>query len=157
MPVIEPTEILSPNDRSRVRFATRGVLSSRLLAFMFDFVAIAILWAVSAVALGFLGFLTFGLAWLALPVLWQIVALFYNGLTVSGPGRGTWGMRIAGIELIRTDGTGLDFLSAAVHAVLFYVSVVVLTPLVLVLGMVRNDRRLLHDLLLGSVAVRRIS
>ncbi len=157
MRVIEPTDIIPPTGSPAPRFDTRGVLSSRLFAFVVDVAAVGILWAVWAFALGFLGFLTFGLAWLILPVLWPLVALFYNGLTVSGPQRGTWGMRIAGIELVRTDGTGLDFVSAAVHAVIFYVSVAVLTPLVLLLGMVRNDRRLLHDLLIGSVAVRRVS
>ena len=157
MRVIEPTEILSPSGRPARRFDVQGVLSSRLFAFLVDVVAIAILWAIWAFALGFLGFLTFGLAWLILPVLWPLVALFYNGLTVSGPRRGTWGMRIAGIEMIRTDGTRLDFVSAAVHAVVFYVSVAVLTPLVLLLGAMRNDRRLLHDLLIGSMAVRRDS
>lgn len=157
MRVIEPTDIIPPTGRGAPRFDTRGALSSRIFAFAVDFVVVGILWAFWAFMLSLLGFLTFGLAWLVLPVLWPLVALFYNGSTVSGPHRGTWGMRIAGIELVRTDGTRLDFISAAAHAVIFYVSVAVLTPLVLLLGMVRNDRRLLHDLLIGCIAARRVS
>ncbi len=155
MPVIEPTEIIPPRGRYVAASPYSGVLGSRLFAFLIDVVAVGVLWGIATMIVLTMGLLTFGLAWLLLPALWPIVALFYNGLTVSGPRRGTWGMRVAGIQLVQTDGGRVPFVTAAAHAVLFYVSVSVLTPLVLLIGMVRNDRRLLHDLLVGTVAVRR--
>jgi uncharacterized RDD family membrane protein YckC len=41
----------------------------------------------------------------------------------------------------------------AVHAVLFWVSVSALTPLILLVGFFNERRRLLHDILLGVVII----
>jgi len=39
------------------------------------------------------------------------------------------------------------------HAVLFWISVSMLTPLVLLLGLFNGRRRLLHDLILGTIVI----
>ena len=39
------------------------------------------------------------------------------------------------------------------HAVLFWISVSVLTPLVLLVGLFNGRRRLLHDIVLGTVII----
>ncbi|PSC03230.1 hypothetical protein SLNSH_20005 [Alsobacter soli] len=134
---------------------TSGVLAGRIGAWLVDFVVIGILWAIFAVALVILGFLTFGLSWMLLAPLWPIVAVIYSGVTVSGPARGTIGQRMFGVELRTTSGQTAPFIVAAVHAVFFYVSISTLTPFVLLFGLVRADRRMLHDLLSGLIAVRR--
>ncbi len=41
----------------------------------------------------------------------------------------------------------------AVHAVVFWVSVSVLTPFVLLVGLFNDRRRLLHDMLIGTVVI----
>jgi uncharacterized RDD family membrane protein YckC len=41
----------------------------------------------------------------------------------------------------------------AVHAILFWVTISALTPLVLVIGLLNARGRLLHDFLLGTVVI----
>jgi uncharacterized RDD family membrane protein YckC len=132
-----------------------GVLGGRMGAWLVDVLVIGVLWGIFTVALFVLGFLTFGLTWMLLAPLWPIIAVIYSGLTVSGPRRSTWGMRAFGVEMRTTSGQTPPFIVAAVHAVFFYVSISTLTPLVLLVGLFREDRRLLHDLLAGLIAVRR--
>src|SRR6478752_7870618 len=134
---------------------TAGVLGGRFGAWIVDFFVIGILWAIFSVAVFILGFLTFGLAWYLLAPLFPIIAVIYSGLTVSGPRRGTFGMRMFGVEMRTTSGQTAPFIVAAVHAVFFYISISTLTPFVLLFGLVRADRRMLHDLLCGLIAVRR--
>jgi uncharacterized RDD family membrane protein YckC len=129
-----------------------GVLAGRCMAVIVDLVIVgfiaAVLWLV-------IGLTTLGLGLFVLPPLFPLVGLVYSGLTVSGPNRGTIGMRMFGVEIRTMDGGTPDFVIAAVHAVFFYVSVSMLTPLVLIVGLFRDDRRLLHDLLTNIIAVRR--
>ncbi len=129
-----------------------GVLAGRSMAVCVDVVVVGIITVVLWIVLGLM---TFGLAFLLLPPLFPIVGLLYSGFTVSGRHRGTLGMRMFGVEMRTMSGASPPFVVAAVHAVFFYVSVTMLTPLVLLVGLVREDRRLLHDLLTGLIAVRR--
>lgn len=132
----------------------RGVLASRIFAFFVDAIIISVLFYIFFFVLAILGFATFGLTWFLIPPLFWLTALLYNGFTISGRRRSTLGMRLFGIELVGLDGSRLSFLTAAVHAVLFYISVSVLTPFILLVGLVRNDRRMVHDLLTGAIALR---
>jgi len=138
------------------RFNTTGVLGGRVLAYLVDLVVVFLLWAIFVTVLTILGFVTFGLAWLLIAPLFPIIAVLYSGLTISGPHRGTVGMRMAGVQVQNINGQPAPFVVAAVHAVFFYVSVSMLTPLVLLFGLFRDDRRLLHDLLAGLIAIRRV-
>jgi uncharacterized RDD family membrane protein YckC len=45
------------------------------------------------------------------------------------------------------------FVLGAVHAVAYWVTVSVLTPLVLLVGLFNERRRLLHDILVGTVVI----
>jgi len=49
------------------------------------------------------------------------------------------------------------FVLGAVHAIIYWVSVSALTPLVLVIGLVNPRKRLLHDLLVGTVIINNAS
>ncbi|MHB2165995.1 RDD family protein [Alsobacter sp. R-9] len=133
----------------------RGVLGARIGAFCVDVVVVFFLWLLFTVVLFVLGFLTFGLSWLLLAPLFPIVALLYNGLTVSGRHRGTIGMRLFGVEMRTVSGNTPAFVVAAVHALFYYVTVTTLTPFILLFGLVREDRRMIHDLLSGVIAVRK--
>ena len=132
--------------------ALDGVRRRRVAAVALDLVLVSVLafglWLALLV-------LTFGLSLVILPPLFPFVAFFYNGLTVSGPSMATPGMRVCGLEL-RTNATGgrVSFGAAALHAVLFYFSWTV--PPILLASLMARDKRCLHDMLSGVIAVRRL-
>ncbi len=131
--------------------AFSGVLIRRMTAFMLDLIIVSIF----SVAIWFaLGFLTLGFAWLFLPPIFPLVAFFYNGLTVSGPQMATPGMRAMDLELRMLDGQRVSFLIAAAHAVLLYLSLYLFAPILLV-ALVTDGKRCLHDILAGVIMTRR--
>jgi hypothetical protein len=62
-------------------------------------------------------------------------------------------MRATNIEMRTGTGGRMFPLLAAMHALIFWFSVSILTPLVLVVGLLSNRSRLLHDILLNTVMV----
>jgi len=62
-------------------------------------------------------------------------------------------MRLSGVEVRTWSGQKMFPLLAVMHALVFWFSVGLLTPFVLLLGLLTYKRRLLHDLLLGVVAL----
>lgn len=130
--------------------ALAGVRTRRMAAIVID------LFIVGLLSLGIwlgLGFLSLGLLWFVLPPLFPIVAFFYNGLTISGRGRGTPGMRAMDLEVRMTSGAPVPFLNAAAHAVLFYISW--MFPPILLISLFSPEKRCLHDMLAGLVITRR--
>ena len=134
-----------------------GVLAGRTVAFFVDLIFISLIWgSLFFVLMIPLGILTAGLIWFLVPPLFPIVALLYNGFTIGGRKQATIGMRLFGVKMQMAESGGeVSFLIAAVHAIFYYVSVTILTPLVLIVGLLRSDGRMLHDLLAGVIAVRR--
>ena len=134
----------------------RGVLGSRLFAWIGDIIILAILGSLVWFALAVLGLFTFGAAWLLIPIATVATALGYAALTIGGPRQATWGRRMAGLRVETVNGGRPDGLAAAVHALLFYVAAgsVALWILDILIGFARGDRRLGHDLLTGFVVVR---
>lgn len=134
----------------------RGVLGSRLFAWIGDIIIVFILGAVIISLLAVLGIVTFGATWLLIPIASVATALGYAALTIGGPRQSTWGMRMAGLRVETVTGGRPDGLAAAVHALLFYVAAgtAVLWILDILCGFVRSDRRLGHDILVGFVVVR---
>jgi uncharacterized RDD family membrane protein YckC len=133
-----------------------GVLSSRLVAYLVDIVVIAAWVMLVGFFVLFLGFLTFGLAWYLFALLVPGAGIIYSAVTVGGARQATVGMRLTGLKVVRPDGGPVDWVTAAVHALFFYVAAgtgVVLLLDILV-GLARPDRRLLHDLLAGVAIVR---
>lgn len=130
-----------------------GVRTRRILAFLIDYAMVIFLIVISVPVIFLLGFATFGAAWLLYTILAPLVALTYIGWTVGGPAQATIGMRLAGIRLERYDGRRIDFITAVVHAVLFWASAAIFAPLLLA-PLFLEHKRTLHDLALGIVAVR---
>ena len=130
-----------------------GILSKRIIAFIIDAIVIVLLMIPAALMVLILGILTLGLAWLLFPALFAIVALGYVGLTLGGPGSATPGMRIAGVEMRTWSGQRMFQVLAIMHALIFWFSIGILTPFVLLVGLFTYRRQLLHDLLLGVVAL----
>jgi uncharacterized RDD family membrane protein YckC len=83
-------------------------------------------------------------------VIWAIV---YYGATLGGPYSATLGMRVMDLELRTWYGAPGYFVLGATHAILFWISVSVLSPFVLLVGLLNPRRRLLHDFVLGTVVV----
>lgn len=135
--------------------AYQGVLSRRVMAFIIDYAIVALLWIPAAVVVFFLGILTFGLGFFLYPVLFAGLAMLYFGMTVGGPKQASPGMSMMGLAIARTDGRPMDFLTAIVHLVIFWIANAILTPLVLLVGLFTDRGRLLHDLLIGTVTIRR--
>ncbi|MCF3642290.1 RDD family protein [Rhizobium sp. TRM95111] len=135
--------------------AYRGVLARRIFAFLIDYAIVALLWIPAAVVVFFFGIITLGLGFFLYPALFAIVAMLYFGLTMGGSSQASAGMSVMGIQIARTDGRPMDFLTAIVHLVLFWIGNAVLTPFILLIGLFTDRGRLLHDLLLGTVMMRR--
>jgi uncharacterized RDD family membrane protein YckC len=131
-----------------------GVRTRRIVAFMLDYLIVAILLIPFGILVFFLGLLTFGMAWGLFGVLGPLVAMVYIWNTLGGPNQATTGMRVMGIRLDRLDGRPIDGLTAVVHSVLFWAGNVILTPLVLLVTLFTDRKRTLHDLLLGTVVSR---
>jgi uncharacterized RDD family membrane protein YckC len=133
-----------------------GVLARRLIAFVIDIVIITVPVVVTCMFILMFGFVTFGLGWglflLVYPgaVIW---ALLYYGATMGGPASATIGMRAVDLQIRTWYGAPCYFLLGIVHAVVFWVLTSTLTPVVLLVGLLNERRRLLHDLLLGTVIV----
>jgi uncharacterized RDD family membrane protein YckC len=133
-----------------------GVLARRVVAFIIDLVIIAVPLIAASLFIFVFGLVTFGLGWALFwflspaSVVW---ALAYYGLTLGSPASATMGMRAMEIEMRTWYGAPAYFVLGAVHAVVFWISVSVLTPFILLVGFFNPRRRLLHDMLVGAVLI----
>jgi uncharacterized RDD family membrane protein YckC len=133
-----------------------GVLARRIVAFIIDLIIIAIPLIAAATFILVFGLFTFGLGWALFwflspaSVIW---ALAYYGMTLGSPASATIGMRAMEIEMRTWYGAPAYFVLGAVHAIVFWVSVSVLTPFILLVGFFNARRRLLHDIMVGTVLI----
>jgi len=133
-----------------------GVLGRRMFAFIIDLVVITIPLILASIFILLFGFVTLGLGWLLFwllspaSVVW---ALVYYGMTFGAPASATLGMRVMGLEMRTWYGAPAYFVLGAAHAVVYWVSVSMLTPLILVVGFFNSRGRLLHDILVGTVVI----
>jgi uncharacterized RDD family membrane protein YckC len=130
-----------------------AILSKRIVAFIIDAVLVFLLMIPAGLLVGILGFVTLGLGWLLFPPLFAVVALAYEALTLGGRNSATLGMQVAGVEMRTWSGQKMFPLLAIMHALLFWVSVAILTPLVLLVPLFTYRKQLLHDLLLGVLGL----
>jgi uncharacterized RDD family membrane protein YckC len=134
----------------------RGVLTRRVIAFLIDLIVLSIPIVLAILFIAVFGLITLGLGWVLFwlvspaSIIW---ALVYYGASLGGPHSATLGMRVMDLELRTWYGAPGYFLLGAMHAVLFWISVSVLSPLVLLVGLFNGRRRLLHDVVLGTVVI----
>ena len=110
-----------------------GVVARRVVAFLIDFVILSIPVVFVSMFIFVIGIVTFGLGFLFYGLLWPamvIWALAYYGLTLGGPASATIGMRAMDIEMRTWYGAPAYFVLGAVHAVVFWITVSMLTPFV---------------------------
>lgn len=134
----------------------RGVLTRRVIAFIIDLFILSVPIALAILFIAVFGLVTLGLGWalfwLVSPasIVW---ALVYYGASIGGQHSATIGMRVMDLELRTWYGAPGYFLLGSMHAVLFYISISVLSPFVLLIGFFNGRRRLLHDFVLGTVII----
>ena len=133
-----------------------GVLARRIVAFVIDVVIIFVPVVFAGIFIFMFGLVTLGLGWalfwLLSPatVIW---ALLYYGTTLGSPASASLGMRVMEIELRTWYGAPCYFVLGAVHPIVFWITVSMLTPLVLLVGFFNERQRLLHDIVLGTVVI----
>jgi uncharacterized RDD family membrane protein YckC len=130
-----------------------GVPARRLFAWFVDLFIVLLIGVPVAVAFGLL---TLGFGFVLFPLLVAGVGFIYRTATIAG-GSATWGMRFAGIEFRRGDGSRFDllfaFLHTAIYAVCFGVFVLQLISCIAILG--TRYGQSLPDIILGTTAINR--
>ncbi|HZT25651.1 MAG TPA: RDD family protein [Pseudolabrys sp.] len=133
-----------------------GVLPRRVIAFAIDFIIIAAPVVLAAMVIFAFGLVTLGLGWALywlLPPASLIWAIVYFGLTLASPASATVGMRVMDLEMRTWYGAPAYFVLGAVHAIVFWFTVSALTPFILLICFFNDRRRLLHDILLGTIVI----
>lgn len=131
-----------------------GVLTRRVLAYVFDLFMIMTIAVAATVVSVLAGFLTFGIAWLGAPVIIALSIAGYYAVTLGSHQRATLGMRMFDIVLTPTRGLPLDGWQAFAHPLLFWLTWWFLTPFSIVFALLTPRRQMLHDLVLGTLMVR---
>jgi uncharacterized RDD family membrane protein YckC len=134
----------------------RGVLTRRVFAFLIDLVVLSVPVILGYLFIAVFGVITLGLGWVLFWLAWPasvIWAIVYYGASLGGPHSATVGMRVMDLELRTFYGAPGYFVLGAMHAVLFWVSISFLSPLVVLVGLFNGRRRLLHDIVLGTVVI----
>ncbi len=126
------------------------------MPFFIDAAIIIVPVIVAAIFIFLFGLVTLGLGWALFWLLGPgalIWAVAYYGITLGAPASATLGMRAVEIEVRTWYGAPCYALLGAVRAVVFWISVSALTPLILLVAFFNERGRLLHDLLLGTVVI----
>jgi uncharacterized RDD family membrane protein YckC len=133
-----------------------GVLARRVIAFVIDAIIICVPIILGTLFVLIFGLLTFGLGWFLLFLWWPaavIWTLFYYGITLGGADSATIGMRVMDLQLRTWYGAPSYFVLGVAHAILYWLTVSLLTPFILLVGLFNDRRRLLHDMLIGTVII----
>jgi uncharacterized RDD family membrane protein YckC len=133
-----------------------GVLTRRVVAFCIDVVLIATPALFLALFILVFGIFTLGLGWFFFFLYWPAVvvwALIYYAMGFGSPASATIGMRVMDLEMRTWYGAPAYALLGAVHAVVFWITCSALTPLILLVAFFNARRRLLHDMLVGTIVI----
>ena len=134
----------------------RGVATRRAFALLIDMVVISVPVILGYIFIALFGIVTLGIGWALFWLAWPasvVWAIVYYGACIGGPSSATIGMRLMDLELRTWYGAPGYFVLGATHAVLFWVTVSFLTPFVVLVGLFNGRRRLLHDVVLGTVVI----
>ncbi len=131
-----------------------SVLPRRAVAYVLDLVLIAALTVGLWLVFGIAGILTFGvLTPLGLVVL-AVLPVGYHTLFIGRDGA-TPGMRVFDLEVRSWTGRQADYAQAFLTTVLFYASIGLTAWLVLLVPLFTDRNRTLHDILAGTIVLRR--
>lgn len=131
-----------------------GLAWRRVVGYLVDLAVLAVLYGCAWLIVGLVGVLSFGLLTPFGVVLLAVLPVAYHGGCVGRWGA-TPGMRLMDLEVRDWTGAPPGYLQGFLAAALFYVSVAATMWLVLVVALLNDRRRTLHDFLAGIVVVRR--
>ena len=139
-----------PDPVSQAEFYS-GVTFKRFLAWVIDTFVVVLMAAVLATLPLFIG-------WFFFPILFLVLNFIYRVATITSKSA-TWGMRILNIELRNKDGAHLEGSEAFLHTAAYLIASSFFLPQVIsiVLMMISERGQGLHDMLCGTVAIRRPS
>lgn len=132
-----------------------GVLMRRVVAYMIDFGLLVAMSAIIAIIGVVAGFLSFGLGWMLLPIVIPIAILAYYVVTLGSRMRATLGMAAMDIVLTPTRGLPLDGWRILIHPLIFWITIWVAWPISLLVALLTPRREMVHDLIAGTLMVRR--
>lgn len=132
-----------------------GVLLRRSFAFVIDIVILGFIAGMLLLVGAILGFFTFGLAWVALPVVVPLAILGYYAATLGSPMRATVGMSLMDIVLVPTRGYPLDGWKILIHPIVFWITVWIAWPISLFVALITPRQQMVQDLVTGTLMLRR--
>lgn len=132
-----------------------GVLTRRVLAYLIDVSLLVVVCAILALVSMILGFFTFGIPWLLLPVLLPLIILGYYAVTLGSPSRATIGMAMFDLVLTPARGRPLDGWAILIHPIVFWITVWIAWPISLVVALFTPRRQMVQDLVTGTLMLRR--
>jgi uncharacterized RDD family membrane protein YckC len=150
-----PTNDHAMPDPAALPEAYEGVLPRRVLAYFVDLCVIGVLVVLIWIVFAVLWVLSLGLLGPVLWFLFGLIPLAYHTLLLSGPRSATVGMRLFDLELRSATGERPGFLQALLQTALFYITVGATCSLILLVALLNRHKRTLHDMLAGTVMVRR--
>lgn len=143
-----------PPSPSQAPYLYSGTVLRRSLGYLIDLVIIGVLGLCLGFALSIVGLLSFGLLSPLAVIVMALWPLLYHSFFLARGGA-TPGMRLCGVELRDWSGRPVEPLQAVLAVLLFYVSVSLTAWLVLIVVLLTERGRALHDILAGTLVVRR--
>lgn len=132
-----------------------GVLLRRSVAFIIDTLILGFIATILLFIGTIAGFLTFGLAWLSLPIVIPLAILGYYAATLGSPMRATVGMSLMDVVLVPARGYPLDGWKILIHPIVFWITVWVAWPISLFVALVTPRQQMVQDLVAGTLMLRR--
>lgn len=130
-----------------------GVRTRRCLGWLVDLVLVAVLVVSAWWSLALLGLITFGLGWSLLGLV-PLIPFAYHTLFLSSTLSATPGQALFGLIVRRNDDLGQpSFLQAVISTLVFYLTLAT-SGLLLLVALVTERKRTLHDLAAGLVVLR---
>jgi len=130
-----------------------GVALRRVIAYALDVLVLAVLGALLGIALWFLTLLTFGLFGPVAALAGALLPFAYHTFFIGRNGA-TPGMAWLGLEVRTWAGDPPDFIRAGIMTALFYATVFPTAGLILLVVLLDDRSRTLHDMLSGCQVVR---
>ena len=130
-----------------------GVLFKRVIAYWIDVIIITLLIGALFIPASFLGLLSFGALWGPMMIMIALVPLAYHSTLIGSFRSATIGLRTMGMEVRVRDGSKPDFLRAAALTLLFYISVMLTSWLILLVPLFNREKRTLHDMICDTVVI----
>src|SRR5262249_35987096 len=133
-----------------------GVLSRRVIAFVIDVALICLPVLFLAVLIFIFGVITLGFGWILYVLLYPaavVWALLYYGFTFGQQASANIGLLVRDLDMRTSSASPASFVTGFGHAIVYWISVPFLTPLILLVGVFNERGRLLHHILVGTVVI----